>query len=53
MSSELNMMITDTAMEDGTVMNNSSIVIMDGPTVALPPQISPMRALFPWAIVNV
>lgn len=37
-------MITDTAMEDGTVMNNSSIVIMDGPTVALPPQIKLQEA---------
>ncbi|KAJ6152190.1 hypothetical protein N7497_006509 [Penicillium chrysogenum] len=41
---EINMMITDTAMEDGTVMNNSSIVIMDGPTVALPPQIKLQEA---------
>jgi hypothetical protein len=33
-----NMMITGAAMEDGEVMNSSSS-IMDGPTIALPPQI--------------
>jgi hypothetical protein len=39
LNGEINMMmITGAAMEDGEVMNSSSS-IMDGPTIALPPQI--------------